>query len=78
MNKTIKLLVSKKSIGERLDVYLSGEISELTLDIQKLIRKNELKINDKTITSPAHKIKEKDKIYFSINQKNDDVLTKEN
>ena len=76
MNKTIKLLVSKKSIGKRLDVYLSSEISELTRShIKKLIRKNELKINDKTITSPAHKIKEKDKIYFSINQKNDDVLT---
>ena len=76
MNKTIKLLVSKKSIGERLDVYLSGEISELTRShIKKLIRKNELKINDKTITSPAHKIKEKDKIYFSINQKNDGIGT---
>ena len=58
MNKTIKLLVSKKSIGKRLDVYLSSEISELTRShIKKLIRKNELKINDKTITSPAHKIK---------------------
>ena len=45
MNKTIEFLINKINNGERLDVFLSKEIKNLTRSyIKKLIEKNNVKL----------------------------------
>ena len=47
MNKTIEFLINKKNNGERLDVFLSKEIKNLTRSyIKKLIEQNNVKLNE--------------------------------
>ena len=44
MNKTIEFLVDKKNNRERLDIFLSNEIKDLTRSyVKKLIEKNKVK-----------------------------------
>ena len=63
MNKTIEFLINKKNNGERLDIFLSKEIKNLTRSyIKKLIEKNNVKLNKLSITLPSTKIKTNDKI----------------
>ena len=63
MNNSIKLLVSEDSNDERIDVFLSKELENLTRSfIQKLIKKKKVKINEKSIVTPAMKVKKNDKI----------------
>ena len=67
MNKTIEFSINKKNNGERLDVFLSKEIKNLTRSyIKKLIEKNNVKLNKITNTSPSTKIKTNDKIIINI------------
>jgi 23S rRNA pseudouridine1911/1915/1917 synthase len=67
MNKTIEFLVNEKNNGERLDVFLSKEISNLTRSyIKKLIEKNNVKLNKIIKTLPSTKIKTSDKIIVNI------------
>ena len=67
MNKTIEFLINKKNNGERLDVFLSNEIKNLTRSyIKKLIEKNKVKLNKVINTSPSTKIKTNDKIIIDI------------
>ena len=45
MDKTIEFSVNKKNNGERLDIFLSEKISNLTRSyIKKLIEKNKVKL----------------------------------
>ena len=67
MDKTIEFSVNKKNNGERLDVFLSKEITHLTRSyIKKLIEKNKVKLNRVINTSPSTKIKIDDKIIIDI------------
>ena len=75
MNKTIKFLVSKENNGERLDWYLSRQISELTRSfIQKLIKKKLIKINENFNCSPSTKIKSNDTIIINIIENEENTL----
>tara|TARA_B100001093_G_C26712556_1_gene964080 strand:- start:279 stop:1259 length:981 start_codon:yes stop_codon:yes gene_type:complete len=67
MNKTIEFSINKKNNGERLDVFLSREINNLTRSyIKKLIEQNNVKLNEISSTSPSTKIKTNDKITINI------------
>jgi 23S rRNA pseudouridine1911/1915/1917 synthase len=67
MDKTIEFLVNKKNNGERLDVFLSKKITNLTRSyIKKLIEKNNVKLNKAIIISPSTKIKPNDQIIINI------------
>ncbi len=67
MNKTIKFLVNRNDVNERVDIYLSKKIDNLTRSyIKGLIEKENLIINGKKILSPSTKIKEKDEILINI------------
>ena len=63
MNNSIKLLVSRDYTNERIDVFLSNQLENLTRSfIQKLIKKKNVKINEKLILTPSTKVRENDKI----------------
>ena len=67
MDKKIEFSVNKKNNRERLDVFLSKEITYLTRSyIKKLIEKNKVKLNKVINTSPSTKIKVNDKIIINI------------
>jgi 23S rRNA pseudouridine1911/1915/1917 synthase len=67
MNKTIEFSINKKNNGERLDVFLSKEIKNLTRSyIKKLIEKNNVKLNKISRTLPSTIIKTNDKIIINI------------
>ena len=68
MNKTIKLLVPKSHCGQRLDIFLSKKLKNLTRsNIKKIILRKNVKINELTIHSPSKKIKTKDIVDVKIN-----------
>ena len=76
MNKTIEFSVDKKNNRERLDIFLSKEIKDLTRSfIKKLIGKNKVKLNKIIITSPSVKIKTNDKIIVDIVESENVKLT---
>ncbi|MDB9744531.1 RluA family pseudouridine synthase [Pelagibacteraceae bacterium] len=67
MDKTIEFYVKKKDNGERLDIFLSKEITNLTRSyIKKLIEKNKVIINEVVNILPSTKVKINDKIIISI------------
>jgi len=67
MNKTIEFSVKKKDNNERLDVFLSREIKNLTRSyIKKLIENNNVKLNKIINNSPSSKIKTDDKVIIYI------------
>ena len=71
MDKTIKFSINKKNNGERLDIFLSKNISSLTRSyIKKIIEKNKVKLNNIIITFPSTKIKTNDKIVVNIIEEN--------
>ena len=62
MDNTIEFLINKKNNGERLDIFLSKEITNLTRSyIKKLIGKNQVKLNETINTSPSTKVKTNDR-----------------
>ncbi|MFL2877513.1 MAG: RluA family pseudouridine synthase [Candidatus Pelagibacter sp.] len=71
MDKTIEFSVKKKDNGERLDVFLSEEITNLTRSyIKKLIEKKKVIINEVVNVIPSTKVKINDKIIISIVMEN--------
>ena len=69
MNNTIEFSINKKNNGERLDIFLSKEIKNLTRSyIKKLIEKKNVKLNKAINTSPSTKIKTNDKIIINIDE----------
>ena len=70
MDNTIEFLINKKNNGERLDIFLSKEITNLTRSyIKKLIGKNQVKLNETINTSPSTKVKTNDKIIVNVIKK---------
>jgi len=67
MNNSIKFLIDDSESGERLDVYLSKKIDNLTRsNIKKIIESKNVKINEKIINSPSKKIKINDSIIIKL------------
>ena len=67
MNNTIKFFVSKNISGERLDIFLSKNIKDLTRSyIKKLIQQKEVRINEIITNLPSKKLKYNDKISVNI------------
>ena len=67
MNNTIKFFVSKNISGERLDIFLSKNIKDLTRSyIKKLIQQKEVRVNDIVTNLPSKKLKYNDKISVNI------------
>lgn len=79
MNKTIEFSINKKNNGERLDVFLSKEIKNLTRSyIKKLIEKNNVKLNKLSRTLPSTIIKTNDKIIINIIEEENLKITPNN
>ena len=71
MNNTMIFLVKKNDDGERLDVFLSKEISHLTRsNIKKIIDSNNVKINKKIVNSSSKKVKLNDSVSIVLLIKN--------
>ena len=71
MNNTMIFLVKENDDGERLDVFLSKEISHLTRsNIKKIIDSNNVKINKKMVNSSAKKVKLNDSVSIVLLIKN--------
>ncbi len=65
--KTQKLICDKLSSGERLDIFLSKKISELSRSyIKNIIKSNNVTINGDKIFSQSKKIKENDVIEINL------------
>tara|TARA_Y100001958_G_scaffold154125_1_gene142587 strand:+ start:566 stop:1546 length:981 start_codon:yes stop_codon:yes gene_type:complete len=63
MSNAIKLSVSSSNSGERLDVFLSKNLKNLTRSfIKKLIEAERVEVNENLIVAPSTKVKSNDKI----------------
>lgn len=75
MNNSIKFLISKKSNGIRLDVYLSNQLSNFSRSyIKKIIEKKQVKINEEFTTTPSTKVKLNDEIKILLIEKKENKL----
>ena len=71
MNNTMIFLVKENDDGERLDIFLSKEISYLTRsNIKKIIDSNNVKINKKIVNSSSKKVKLNDSVSIVLLIKN--------
>ena len=71
----MKFLVDKNESEERLDIFLSNQISHLTRSyIKKIIELGQVKINKKSINVPSKKIKINDTIAINLIIKNPEKL----
>ena len=67
MNNTIKFSVDVKNSGKRLDIFLAENINQLTRSfLKKIIENNQVKLNNKILSSPSAKVKYKDQIKIKI------------
>jgi 23S rRNA pseudouridine1911/1915/1917 synthase len=67
MDKTIEFSVNKKDNAERLDVFLSKKITNLSRSyIKKIIKNNQVKLNSFINNSSSTKVKTNDKLVIDI------------
>jgi 23S rRNA pseudouridine1911/1915/1917 synthase len=67
MNKTIEFSVNMKNNGDRIDVFLSNQIKNLTRSyIKKLIEKKNVTLNKVINISPSTRIKTNDNITINV------------
>ena len=70
MNKTIKFFISEINKGERLDLFLTNKLEDLTRSyIKKLIEDNKVKINNIVVNSAAKRLKINDYILVNLIKK---------
>tara|TARA_B100000575_G_scaffold294626_1_gene312347 strand:+ start:8190 stop:9170 length:981 start_codon:yes stop_codon:yes gene_type:complete len=75
MNNTIRFSVSQINNGERLDVFLSKKIQDLTRSyIKKIITQKEVKVNNIVISSSSKKLKLNDVVTINIIEKKENNL----
>ena len=75
MNNSIKFLVEEIDNNERIDIYLSKKIENLTRSfVKKLIIQGHARLNDKIIISPSNKIKTGDRVIVEIIEKNNNNI----
>ncbi len=71
MNNSIKFLVNEKEVGKRLDIFLTEKIDNLTRsNSKKIIKSNNVSVNQKKINLTSKKIKFNDKIEVNFTLKN--------
>ena len=76
MDNTIKFSVNSKNSGKRLDIFLTENINYLTRSfLKKLIKNNQVKINNKVISSPSVKIKLEDQIVVNVLEENEQNIS---
>ena len=76
MKNTIKFSVDEKDSGKRLDKYLAENINEFTRSfLKKLIKENQVKLNNTILFNPSTKVKYKDQIIINIIDKNRQNVT---
>jgi 23S rRNA pseudouridine1911/1915/1917 synthase len=76
MNNSIKFLINKRDDGERLDIFLSKKITNLTRsNIKKIIEIDQVIINKIIVNTPSKKVKLNDKISININFRDSKKLT---
>ena len=68
MSNAIKLSVTNKNNGNRLDIFITKNLKNLTRSyLKKLIKNRKVKVNGNVIISPSAKIKKNDeKIDYSF------------
>lgn len=62
----MELIVIKEDENQRLDVYLTKKLGLSRVRIQKLIKSNEVTLNNKRLVKPHHQIKSEDKIEVNL------------
>ena len=79
MNKTIEFSVNTKNNGDRIDVFLSNQIKNLTRSyIKKLIEKKNVTLNKVINISPSTRIKTNDNITINVIEEKNVKLTANN
>ena len=74
-NKTIKILTKIDDVGKRLDILLNENINELTRsNIKNVIKSEQVKVNNKIVTSQSTKIKEGNIVELNYEKKNDEKI----
>ncbi len=69
MKNIIKLFVDQNNNGERLDVFLAKNTNKFTrTSLKKIIKNNQVKLNDVINSSPAAKVKYNDEIIIKVIQ----------
>ena len=72
MSNAIKLSVTNKNNGNRLDIFITKNLKNLTRSyLKKLIKNRKVKVNGNVITSPSAKIKKNDEIIVDSILKNE-------
>ena len=75
MNNTIKFSVDRENNGKRLDVFLAGNIKQLTRSfLKKLIENKQVRLNNKVLVSPSAKIKFKDLVIVNVIKNNNQQI----
>ena len=73
MKNTIKFSVDSKNSGKRLDIFLTENIKQFTRSfLKKIIKDEQVKLNNQVLSTPSTKIKLKDQIIINI-VKNDEL-----
>ena len=69
-NKTIKILSTSSDIGKRIDIFLSDKLNEFTRsNIKKIINLKKVTINNVVVDAQSKKIKDKDEIKITFQEK---------
>ncbi len=67
MNNSTKFFVKQRDIDNRLDIFLSNNLDNLTRsNIKKIINASNVKINNEIVTSPSKKVKFKDVVLVEL------------
>jgi 23S rRNA pseudouridine1911/1915/1917 synthase len=76
MSNIIKFSVDFNNDGERLDVFLANSTNKFTRTFfKKIIKNNQVKVNNVVLSSPAAKVKYNDQIITNIIQKDNQKIS---
>ncbi len=74
-DNTMKFLTNEKDDGNRLDIFLSNRIKNLTRsNLKKVIESKKVRVNDLIVSSPSKKVKNNQTILVSFDNKDDKVI----
>ena len=75
MSKIIKFSVNFDNSGDRIDVFLAKNTNKFTRTfLKKIIKNNQVKLNNVVLSSPATKVKFNDQIEINIVQKDNQKI----
>ena len=77
MDEVREFLVLEEEEGDRLDVYLSSQLGDMSRSyIQKIIKDKKVKVNDK-VEKAKYLVKEEDKylIYYTVGESEEEYTT---